>query len=102
MGMKKGCHKILVPTRRPLGEISQYSKGSAVIQFLREADVRIERRKDNFSRSRVVHDGLHNSVDEEVHLEGVMTLSRPVDVLHVPLQLDVEAQVDVQRHQDEL
>jgi len=50
----------------------------------------------------VFHDRLQDRVDEEIHLEGVVTFSRPVDVLHVPLQFDVEAQVNVQRLEDEL
>ena len=50
----------------------------------------------------MLHDRLHDRVDKEIHLEGVVTLSRPVDVLHVPLQFDVKTQVNIQGLEDEL
>ena len=50
----------------------------------------------------MLNDRLHHRVNKQIHLERVVALAGAVQMFHVPLELDVEADVLADRVEDEL
>ena len=49
----------------------------------------------------MLNDRLHHRVNKQIHLERVVALAGAVQMFHVPLELDVEADVNVDGVEDQ-